>query len=226
MRCSGGHITRRLASSTTFGCDMNTGYTELLDWRRQVHEMYAAVRTLRRTDPVGAHDRWRADRDRLFAQHPQSPLPPDARQRFAGLRHFPYDSSLVFAAQVEPVEAESVLMGTSTGESMAFVRFGVVRLPIGTLGVYWLDGYGGGLFLPFLDSTAGDETYGGGRYLLDTVKGADLGSTAAGELVLDFNFAYNPSCSYDPAWTCPLPRPGNRLDGRVDAGEMVLEVGG
>lgn len=196
-------------------------YVELLDWRRQVHEMYAAVRTLRRTDPAESHDRWRADRDRLFAGQPQSPLPPSARQKFTGLRYFPYDPSLAFAASIEPVEVDPLQLGTSTGESMKFFRFGVVRLPIGTLDVYWLDAYGGGLFLPFLDSTAGDQTYGGGRYLLDTVKGADLGSTDAAELVLDFNFAYNPSCSYDPSWTCPLPLPGNRLDVNVEAGERV-----
>jgi hypothetical protein len=104
---------------------------------------------------------------------------------------------------------------------MAFERFGTVTLPVGALDVFWLDAYGGGLFVPFRDSTAGNESYGGGRYLLDTVKGADLGSTAAGALVFDFNFAYNPSCSYDPAWTCPLPPPGNRLDIRVEAGEKV-----
>lgn len=200
-------------------------YVELLDWRRQVHEMYAGVRTLRRTDPVGSHDRWRAARDRLFAEHPQSPLPPSVRQGFTGLRYFPYDPTLVFTASIERVRADPQQLGTSTGESMEFVRFGVVELPVGTLDVYWLDTYGGGLFLPFLDSTAGVETYGGGRYLLDTVKGADLGSTAAADLVLDFNFAYNPSCSYDPAWTCPLPRPGNRLDSKVEAGEMVYGTG-
>lgn len=200
----------------------HTTYVELLDWRRQVHEMYAAVRTLRRTDPVEAHDRWRADRDRLFAGHPQSPLPRGARPEFTGLRYFPYDPTLVFAASIEPVRADAQQLETSTGESMEFLRFGVVQLPVGTLDVYWLDAYGGGLFLPFLDSSAGEETYGGGRYLLDTVKGADLGSTDDGELVLDFNFAYNPSCSYDPGWTCPLPRPGNRLPLRVQAGEMVF----
>ena len=87
-----------------------------------------------------------------------------------------------------------------------------------SLALYWLDGYGGGVFLPFADATRGDATYGGGRYLLDTVKGADLGE-ADGRLVLDFNFAYNPSCSYDPRWVCPLSPPENRLDVAVRAGE-------
>ena len=75
-----------------------------------------------------------------------------------------------------------------------------------------------GVFLPFADATRGSETYGGGRYLLDTVKGADLGE-ADGRLVLDFNFAYNPSCSYDPQWDCPLAPPPNWLRVPVEAGE-------
>ena len=75
-----------------------------------------------------------------------------------------------------------------------------------SLEVHWLTGYGGGVFLPFRDATSGKETYGGGRYVLDTVKGADLGEQDA-RLVLDFNFAYNPSCCYDPRWVCPLARP-------------------
>ncbi len=61
-------------------------------------------------------------------------------------------------------------------------------------------------------------TYGGGRYLLDTVKGADLGSTFD-RLVLDFNFAYNPSCAYDPAWACPLAPAGNVVDVEIPVGE-------
>ena len=86
------------------------------------------------------------------------------------------------------------------------------------LALYWLEAYGGGVFLPFRDSTSGSETYGAGRYLLDTVKGADLGEEK-GRLVLDFNFAYNPSCSYDPRWACPLAPPENRLPVPIRAGE-------
>jgi uncharacterized protein (DUF1684 family) len=86
------------------------------------------------------------------------------------------------------------------------------------LELQWLESYGGGVFLSFRDATSGKGTYGGGRYLLDTVKGADLGEDE-GRLVLDFNFAYNPSCSYDPSWVCPLAPPANRLPSAVEAGE-------
>jgi hypothetical protein len=86
------------------------------------------------------------------------------------------------------------------------------------LGTYWLDGYAGGLFVPFADATAGAETYGGGRYVLDTAKGADLGSDGD-RVVLDFNFAYAPSCAHDPRWRCPLALSANRLTIPVRAGE-------
>ena len=90
-----------------------------------------------------------------------------------------------------------------------------------TLTLFWIEGYGGGLFLPFGDRTNGTDTYGGGRYLYDTIKGADLGGEGAdaGRIVLDFNFAYNPSCAYSPRWVCPLAPPENRLPFRVSAGE-------
>jgi len=86
------------------------------------------------------------------------------------------------------------------------------------LELFWLEAYGGGVFLPFADTTSGETTYGGGRYLLDTIKGADLG-VDHGRLVLDFNFAYKPSCSYDPRWVCPLSPASNRVPLAVRAGE-------
>jgi uncharacterized protein (DUF1684 family) len=114
---------------------------------------------------------------------------------------------------------------TSSGDSIAFVRFGRVTLPVGTLDVFWLDAYGGGVFLPFRDATAGGTTYGGGRYLLDTAKGADLGSDPDGRLILDFNFAYHPSCHYSPRWSCPLAPPGNRLTAAITVGELAYQPG-
>jgi uncharacterized protein len=126
---------------------------------------------------------------------------------------------------VEPAERERYEVPASVGDPMAFTRFAVARFALGgepcELELYWLDAYGGGVFVPFADATSGKETYGAGRYLLDTVKGADLG-TEGGRLVLDFNLAYNPSCSYDPRWACPLSPPANRLRIPVRAGERHL----
>lgn len=111
--------------------------------------------------------------------------------------------------------------------AIPFARVGRVALEgLGTLDVWSLRSYGGGVFLPVKDALAGTRTYGGGRYVLDTVKGADLGTTRGRTLVVDLNFAYNPSCAYDPAWTCPLPAAGNVIDAPVPVGELAPRVGG
>ena len=204
---------------------MATGPLELLDladWKRTVSELYADVRS--EADSAAAWRRWRAARDRLFAEHPQSPLTPDARRSFDGLPYFDYDPGLRALASVEPAPPQRLEIATSTGGSYAFTRFGIARFEVGgdpaSLEVFWLEGYGGGVFVSFRDATSGRESYGACRYLLDTVKGADLGM-AEGRLVLDFNFAYNPSCAYDPRWTCPLAPPANRLAVAVRAGERA-----
>jgi len=181
--------------------------------------MYREVRSVRDRDPRAAHRLWCERRDELFRSHPQSALPESGRAAFRGLPYHEYDPAFAFTATVRPLPRESYDVDTSTGGAIRFVRFGAVDLPIGTLEVMWLDEYSGGVFLPFRDATSGKTTYGGGRYLLDTAKGADLGSSGDA-LVLDFNFAYHPSCVYDPKWTCPLAPLSNRLTAAVEAGEL------
>jgi len=131
-----------------------------------------------------------------------------------------YDPRFAKRGRVRPLPEERYDVGTSTGGVIPFVRFGVVELDVGHLEIFWLDAYSGGVFLPFRDATAGKTTYGGGRYLLDTAKSADLGAIGD-ELVLDFNFAYHPSCRYDPKWVCPLAPLGNRLQVAIEAGERM-----
>jgi len=198
------------------------GELDLADWRREVFALYARVRAS--GDPQAAWALWRQTRDRLFSEHPQSPLDAAGRAAFAGLPYHPYDPHLRVTADVDETAPAELELETSTGEPYRFRRFGIARFSLSGsdlgLPLYWLEGYGGGLFLPFADRTSGRTTYGAGRYLLDTVKNADLG-TEDGRLVLDFNFAYNPSCVYDPAWTCPLAPSANRLPVEIRAGERV-----
>jgi uncharacterized protein (DUF1684 family) len=193
----------------------------LLAWRRRVHEIYAEVRAA--GDPETAHEQWRRARDELFATHPDTPLLPEDRESFDGLTVAPYDPSLRFEVTLdEDVEPHRFEVPTATDGVVPFERVGVLHLPgLGDLDAWWLASYGGGLFVPVKDATAGHQTYGAGRYLLDTVKGADLGSTPSGALIVDLNFAYNPSCAYDPAWMCPLAPPGNTLAVPVRGGELV-----
>ena len=195
---------------------------ELLDWKRRIFELYAGVRAA--SDPAEGWEHWRSVRNELFRAHPQSPLTEEGRESFSELAYFPYDSSLRVLAEVEPLEAEVREIAGSAGSSMTFRRFGRARFALGgaeeSLELFWLESYGGGVFLPFGDLTSGKETYGGGRYVLDTVKGSDLGAVGD-RLVVDFNFAYNPSCAYDPRWACPLTPPANRLPIPVRAGELA-----
>jgi uncharacterized protein (DUF1684 family) len=194
----------------------------LLDWKRRVLDLYAEVRAA--SDPARAWSRWRDARDELFRAHVQSPLPREERASFPGVPYFDYDPALRVHAAVEGAEPEHREIAASGDETIAFTRVGRALFALGgeelALETYWLDGYGGGVFLPFADATSGRETYGAGRYLLDTVKGADLGGED-GRLVLDFNFAYNPSCAYDPRWVCPLAPPPNRLPVAIRGGERV-----
>ena len=213
-------------------------YLELADWRRRVAQIYAAWRRESATDPRAAWLHWREARDELFRDHPQSPLPGDTRARFGGLSYFDYDPAYRLTAVVESTDgadpgqttgsvAGGLLKLPSSGaEQFSFRRIGTVRLsgPLtGTaLPLFWMSGYAGGLFLPFRDATSGSATYGAGRYLLDTVKGADQGGDwQSGELTLDFNLAYHPSCAYDPRWNCPLAPPESRLAIAVNAGERL-----
>ena len=193
---------------------------ELADWRRRVSDLYAAVRAEDR--PERGHALWRAGRDELFRSHPQSPLPPGDRLRTSGLAYWPYDRQLRFTLPLlrdaEPMELS--LPAGSDGPT-AMRRVGRVELPppvAAVIDVWWLREYGGGLFLPLRDGTAGRTSYGGGRYLLDAAKGADLGGTVR-TLVVDLNFLYHPSCRYSDAWQCPLAPAGNTITVPVHAGE-------
>jgi len=199
-----------------------TDWLDLLDWRRRVAELYRRVRALRGDNMVPAHTLWIDERSRLFRDHPQSPVPASERDAFGRLRSWPYDPALAFTAPLRPLPRERVDGPVSVeGHPVPLLRIGAVDLPVGTLEVFWVDDYGGGLFLPFADATSGTETYGAGRYLLDSAKGADLGSAEDGALHVDFNFAYQPSCAWDPAWACPLAPPANRLPAPVRAGERL-----
>jgi len=200
-------------------------HLDLADWRRRVAALYQAMRTDRRAAPLRLVN-LRAAKDRLFAEHPASPLTEAARRDFRGLAYWRHDPALRMTAALEPDPDAPALDIPRSGEgaSMPFARIGWVSFQLDgqdcRLAVYWLDQYAGGIFIPFRDATSGRETYAGGRYLWDSVKGADLGSEGD-RLVLDFNYAYHPSCVYDERWNCPLSPDENRLAVAIAAGERL-----
>jgi uncharacterized protein (DUF1684 family) len=196
----------------------------LAGWRRTVAAQYAMLR-IPEDDRVAQAREFRRARDELFRSHPESPIAPERRSAWAGLAWYDYDPAWRVIGKIEPVAARRTFeISLATDGILRCTTVGRVAFTLDSrsvaLAVYWLEGYGGGLWLPFADATNGAGTYGGGRYLYDTIKGADLGVSERA-LVLDFNYAYNPSCAYDDRWSCPLSPPENRLPIAVKAGERV-----
>jgi uncharacterized protein (DUF1684 family) len=209
---------------------------DLYDWRVRVAAMYRerAQRIAAGSDPAAVWETYRTTKDTLFANHPQSPLDDAARTMFRALDYFPYDPAFCVTATLMPETAQDEVLAPSSGPHvMPLRRAGRALFTLQgeavTLAVYWIDVYGGGLFLPFRDTTSGSETYGAGRYLHDTVKGSELyrldsfgeHGYAGGQVLLDFNYSYNPSCAYDVRWVCPLAPRENVLAMPIRAGERT-----
>lgn len=168
-------------------------------------------------------EEFRRQKNEFFRRDPRSPLTPQQRQRFRGLRYYPENPALRFRLPLDTnVEREAIEMETTTGGTQTFVRAGKVVFQVegqeATLYLY-ASGDARELFLPFRDLTSGKETYAAGRYL-------DLELEEDGTVLVDFNYAYNPYCAYNDRWTCPLPPLENWLRVPIRAGELAYEEGG
>ena len=195
---------------------------DLVDWRRRMGDLY-------RLGGPDALERFRNGRDEVFRTHPQSPIEPEERGSFGGLKYFDHDPAYRVPARFEVGDGSELVIDTGGDDGAIRYRRGgyLVFELAGTpcrLTVLSLRQYAGGLFVPFRDTTAPRETYGAGRYLFDTAKNTDglvLEITpASSEVVIDFNYAYNASCAYSPRWACPLAPRENYLTIPIRAGEM------
>lgn len=198
-------------------------YEELLDYRRAVAEIYANLRRPGPSDEEKCRE-FRRQREILFATHPQSALSAEQKAQHKGLCYYPYDPKWRFVLPVDTNVEQAIIEVELQGDGLVRMqRFGRVDFEVAgrqvSLSLFWVMGYGGGIFLPFRDLTNEQATYGGGRYLLDTIKHVDLGHEG-NRLVLDFNYAYNPSCAYNPHWHCPLAPRENWLPVAIPAGEQ------
>jgi len=205
-----------------------------VDYRRHVFELYRCIRQLGSDHPA-SFLLFKETRDNLFKNHLQSALTQEQKLKFNGIKYYDYDSKykakgvkfIVYPQNKDP----NIIHNYDNGIEVELKQIGTVTFKIeknnGSLAVYWIQCYGGGIFIPFRDETNGDTTYSGGRYLYDTIKGADLGLTVTENqqvpvlIILDFNYAYNPSCSYNVRWKCPLALDENKLNFRVEAGEKI-----
>ncbi len=168
---------------------------------------------------MGELEGFREAKDGFFRDDPRSPLTPEQREGFEGLVYFPEEPALVVDASLETEGVdrdEPIVMPTTTGDAQVYRRAGIMRFEVGgepaRLTLYAAEGMHD-LFLPFRDATSGTETYGAGRYLEVDPPGSD------GRVVVDFNYAYNPYCAYNPNWSCPIPPGENWLSVPVRAGE-------
>lgn len=204
-----------------------TDYEDLLDYRRHVAEIYQTVR-ISEAEPAETHQEFQRQRNELFRYHPQSALSESQKAAFSGLSYYPYDPTFRFLVEVQPSAEPIEHVINLTDDGPTRIRgFGTITISVASqpvsLSLYWIMGYGGGIFLPFRDLTNRYETYGGGRYLLDTIKHADLGHEQ-GKIIIDFNYAYNPSCAYNPRWVCPLAPRENWLEVPIPAGEQRFNL--
>lgn len=158
---------------------------------------------------------FRQMKDDYFARDPHSPLTPEQKQGFSGLKYFPENEGLRLHVEVEKhPDQEHLQMQTSTGDVQTYTRFGQFKFDVaGEEAALTIYANEHGYFLPFVDALAGDETYGAGRYL-------EPEQQSNGEFLIDFNMAYNPYCAYNEAYSCPIPPAENRLKVAVRAGEM------
>ncbi|HEV2653618.1 MAG TPA: DUF1684 domain-containing protein [Ktedonobacteraceae bacterium] len=208
-------------------------HLDLYDYRCRVAAIYRERKCalVAGEDAATVLQRFREQRDELFAHHPQSAFDEEQRATFGGLRYFPYNPAGCCEATLDTdVEHAQHNITMNASETMKMTTVGHLHFMLGdrtvTLALYWLDVYGGGLFLPFRDATSPAQSYGGGRYLFDTMKGSDflLAPNNESRIVLDFNYAYNPSCAYNYRWTCPLAPTENRLAVSIAAGEMNYTI--
>lgn len=188
---------------------------QLSDYRAAVARIYLDAADL---------DDFRSRRDDLFRTHPQSPIPTAERVAFAGIRYFPPDDGAIADVELRAAPGEIDIDTGGEDGVVHYTRVGILDTPWGELSLWWIAAYGGGLFLPVRDATCGTESYGGGRYLTDTVKGTHgrgVQPLGGNRIRLDMNYLYNPSCAYDDQWLCPLAPPENRVTASIRAGELA-----
>ena len=194
---------------------------EIADWRLRMSTLYADVRA--ETDARAAHAHWHRERSRLYREHPASPLSAETKPRFKTIPVGDYDPDWRFGVRLIPTAGEPLEWQLGADGSMrarpVAVTEGLGERLGQELTLFMLEGYGGAAFMPFADLAP--TSYRGGRYLIDAIKGQDLGLDEGGRLILDFNFAVTPSCAWNDAYICPLAPQMNRVAAEVPVGERV-----
>ena len=155
----------------------------------------------------------------FFKDASVSPLKKRDLKNFRGLDFFTYDSTYLVTAKLTKTPKEKPFMMLTTTDMMVeYIKYGTVSFEL-LNNQYSLDIYKNledpnerdNLFLPFLDDTNGNESYGGGRYI-------NLDIAQVDNLIIDFNSAFNPYCVYDEKYSCPIVPRENYLPLEIKAG--------
>lgn len=213
------HQPRNMTNSGFNGPDAYA----MADWRLQMQSLYAVIRAF--DDPREARELWKARYNEMLATHPSSPMSVTDKMAFRGIKTFEYEPAMRFEVDIT---GDKGMMQFQDMGVQGHVHYQQIGKTVGLqdalgqeLSVYWMLGYGGGLFMPFRDKTAGKETFRTGRVLVDAVKGADLGLSPRGKMILDFNFAYHPSTKWDSALDYISVIEENKLKCDIRAGECL-----
>jgi hypothetical protein len=178
-------------------------------------------------EPIPGETEFQKEINAEYKDASTSPLKDKDRKNFKGLAFFKLDSAYVVKARFERTPEETPFqMKTTTDRLPVYVKYGIVTFNLKgntyRLNVYQnqdlmkKEGFEDYLFLPFLDDTNGEESYGGGRYI-------DLRIPEGDEVVIDFNKAYNPYCAYNEKYSCPIVPRENYLDLKVEAGVKAFQ---
>ncbi|NLN32694.1 MAG: DUF1684 domain-containing protein [Flavobacteriaceae bacterium] len=156
-----------------------------------------------------------------------TPLKEDEKDSFQGIQFFPIDKKYIVNADFTPIEnGKTIPFPTSAQKIKHYKEYGKLNFKLNgsfhELTIYQSDppieGYENSLFLPFMDETNGDTSYGGGRYL-----DFEITDIQSNKLRIDFNKAYNPYCAYSKYYNCPIPPANNYLETEIKAGVSYLE---
>ncbi|WP_417200272.1 DUF1684 domain-containing protein [Bizionia sp.] len=184
--------------------------------------LFIVISCAQNKEPLLGETEWQRQQNADFKDASKSPLKAKDRKNFKTLDFFPVDSSAIVKATIKRTpDSDWFLMQTTTDRVSNERVYGIITFELQgktfELSVYQgqdlmtQEGFEGYLFLPFIDHTNGETTYGGGRYI-------DLRIPENDTMIIDFNKAYNPYCAYDEKYSCPIVPRNNYLDIEVKAG--------
>ena len=177
--------------------------------------------------PILGDTDWQKEMNADYKDATKSPLKAKDRKSFKTLDFFKFDSTYVLTVALKRTpNAKPFKMKTTTDRLPDYVKYADVMFELKgkkhklsiyqNLGLLTKEGYEDYLFLPFLDNTNGEESYGGGRYVEGRIPEGDT-------MIIDFNQTYNPYCAYNEKYSCPIVPRENYLDFKVEAGVKAFD---